>query len=78
MSVSKQWEKVKEELEELGECSEVDNVVEELADVFVSLERLTTLLYDEYKFTEDELVNMYNYKKARTERRLKEGYYDEK
>lgn len=81
MTINKQVAKCNEEITELTQAvvkKDLDNIVEELADCFVALERLKMMLQEEYHFDELEFLHMKLYKVARTERRIKEGYYSEK
>lgn len=76
-----QIEKIKEEVEELEKAigqKNVDCIVEECADCFVSMENLKDMLQRDYGFSDEELGYMEMYKKARTSRRMQEGYYDGK
>lgn len=76
--MSKQLEKVMEELEELQVCriGDVDHIIEELADCYVSLNRLKNMIINKYNFSIDELKAMMYYKNLRTERRFRDGYYE--
>ena len=74
MEISKLLEEVKELKQAVGNGN-IDCIVEELADVYVALGNSKEVLQNEYKFSNAELSTMQEYKKARTARRFKEGYY---
>ena len=80
MTIEDELAKLEEEVAELKEAivqyDNVDYVVEELADVNVVVSNLYNLLINKYGFSEEELNYMCSYKKARTERRFREGYYE--
>lgn len=78
MIISEEIDKLFEEADELNLAIKDDNVdyiVEELADVNVVLNNLYDLLIEKYQFSNEEFNGMCAYKKARTERRFREGYY---
>ena len=74
MELSKLFEEVKELKQAVG-SKKIDHIVEELADVYVALKHTRDLLQKEYKFSDGELTKMQEYKRERTARRFKEGYY---
>lgn len=78
MTIEMELEKLKEEVRELKlayEQGDIDHIVEELADVNVALGHTKDLLQKKFKFSNAEVSTMGEYKKARTDRRFKEGYY---
>ena len=79
ITLEAQIKKVREEVDELEKAikqKNIDCIVEECADCFVSMENLKDMLQEQYAFSNEELGYMEMYKKARTSRRMQEGYYD--
>lgn len=79
ITLEAQIKKVREEVNELEKAirqKNIDCIVEECADCFVSMENLKKMLQEQYAFSNEELGYMEMYKKARTNRRMQEGYYD--
>lgn len=81
MTIEMELDKLLEEVKELKQAykcfnyTQVDSIVEELADCYVALKHTRDLLQEQFKFSNEELTKMQEYKRARTERRFKEGYY---
>lgn len=81
ITFDEQLKKVREEVDGLEKAirqKNIDCIVEECADCFVSMENLKEMLQGEYAFSNEELGYMEMYKKARTNRRMQEGYYNGK
>lgn len=79
MTVKMELTKLEEEVQELMDAvdnKDIDNIVEELSDCYLTLDHLKDLLQKQYKFDNAEISTMKQYKQARTTRRFKEGYYE--